>query len=99
MLFSSSFILGLTPDEAASKALKNMADRVHGYGGVIVLNNKGDVSTTFTTERMTWAWARDQVLHCGINPGEDLTENVHEMNGEVNGEINGGMNGTNNENN
>ena len=58
-----------------------MADRVHGYGGVIVLNNKGEVSATFTTERMTWAYARDQVIHYGINPGEDRVESVHEMNG------------------
>lgn len=72
---------GLSPDEASSQALKNMADRVHGYGGVIVLNNKGEVSATFTTERMTWAYARDKVIHYGINPGEDRVENIHEMNG------------------
>ena len=94
---------GLSPNEAASKALKNMAARVHGYGGVIALNNKGDVSTTFTTERMTWAYARDDVLHYGINPGEDFVENVHQINGDINGditsEVNGEINGINVKNN
>lgn len=90
---SSLMRQGLSPDEAANKALKNMADRVHGYGGVIVINKKGDVSATFTTERMTWAYARDQVLHYGINPGEDMTENIHEINGVVNGEVNSEVNG------
>ena len=96
MQFDTIFFSGLSPDEAANKALKNMADRVHGYGGVIVLNNKSDVSATFTTERMTWAYARDQVLHYGINPGEDLTENIDAVNGVVNGEMNGELNGENN---
>ena len=73
-----------------------MADRVHGYGGVIVINNKGDVSATFTTERMTWAYARDGVLHYGINPAEDMTENINDVNGAVNGDVNGETNGETN---
>lgn len=71
---------GFSPQEAADKALANMADRVHGYGGVIVLNKDGDVATSFTTERMSWAWAKDGTLHSGVNPGEDFQEPVNNNN-------------------
>ena len=55
-----------------------MADRVHGYGGVIVVSNKGEPVTSFTTERMSWAWAKEGSLHYGVNPGEDFVENVNQ---------------------
>ena len=55
-----------------------MADRVHGFGGVIVLDKNGDVATPFTTERMSWAWVRDGTLHHGINPGDDFVEKIEE---------------------
>lgn len=65
---------GHSCQEAADKALANMADRVKGYGGVIVLSNKGEAVTSFTTERMSWAWAKEGTLHSGVNPGEDFQE-------------------------
>ena len=68
--------------EAADKALANMADKVHGFGGVIVLSSNGDHITSFTTERMAWAYAKEGVLHHGVNPGEDLTETIEEKKDE-----------------
>ncbi|XP_052271727.1 isoaspartyl peptidase/L-asparaginase-like, partial [Dreissena polymorpha] len=67
---------GKAPQEAADKALEKMAARVNGYGGVIVLSNSGEPVTSFTTESMSWAWIKDGVLHSGINPDEDITEDV-----------------------
>ena len=67
---------GKAPQEAADKALAKMAARVNGYGGVIVLSNSGEPVTSFTTERMSWAWIKDGVLHSGVNPDEDITEAV-----------------------
>ena len=67
---------GLSPDEAAKKGLKHMVNKVQGDGGVIVLNTKGDVSTAFNTEKMAWAWVRDNVMHFGLNPGEDIVESI-----------------------
>lgn len=80
-------IPGLSPQEAADKALANMADRVHGYGGVIVLSNTGEVVTSFTTERMAWAWAKDGTLHSGVNPGEDFQEPAENVLNGHNGNI------------
>jgi len=68
---------GVPCQEAADKALANMAERVKGYGGVIVLSNTGDAVTSFTTERMSWAWAKEGTLHSGVNPGEDIQEQVN----------------------
>ncbi|KAH3854100.1 hypothetical protein DPMN_096639 [Dreissena polymorpha] len=71
---------GKAPQEAADKALAKMAARVNGYGGVIVLSNSGEPVTSFTTERMSWAWIKDGVLHSGINPDEEITEDVKSCN-------------------
>jgi len=70
-----------------------MADRVQGYGGVIVLSNSGEVALSFTTERMSWAWAKGDELHSGINPGEDFVEPVviETSNGFHSNGINGGI--------
>lgn len=76
------FFTGISAQEAADKALANMAERVHGFGGVIVLGKNGDHITSFTTERMAWAWAKEGTLHHGVNPGEDLTEPVAIEDGE-----------------
>ncbi|KAL4237312.1 Isoaspartyl peptidase/L-asparaginase [Mactra antiquata] len=69
---------GMQPQEASDKALAEMSKRVHGYGGVIVLSNDGQPVTSFTTERMAWAWAKDGALHHGVDPGEDIFENIVE---------------------
>ncbi|XP_033762526.1 isoaspartyl peptidase/L-asparaginase-like [Pecten maximus] len=67
---------GMTPQTASETALTFMAKRVQGSGGVVVLNDNGNIGRHFTTERMAWAWVKDNVLHHGLNPGEDFSENV-----------------------
>ncbi|WAR18699.1 ASGL1-like protein [Mya arenaria] len=82
---------GTDAQEAADKALANMASRVDGYGGVIVLGREGDVALSFTTERMSWAWAKEGTIHSGVNPGEDFREPVDVTNGDVaNGDVQNG---------
>lgn len=49
---------------------------MHGYGGVIVLGSNGDHIVSFTTERMSWACAKEGTLHHGIEPGEDIVEPI-----------------------
>ncbi|XP_060077111.1 isoaspartyl peptidase/L-asparaginase-like [Ylistrum balloti] len=68
---------GMDPQTASETALSFMAVRVQGSGGVVVLNNCGNPGKYFTTERMAWAWIKDDILHYGLNPGEDFSENVH----------------------
>lgn len=67
---------GIPAQAAADNALDTMAKRVKGYGGVIVLSNKGDAVRSFTTERMAWAFIKKDLLHYGINVGEMCTERV-----------------------
>lgn len=67
---------GLSTQEAADRALAYMADRVHGYGGVIVIGKNSEVSKSFTTEKMTWAFIKEGNLHHGIRPGEDIVESA-----------------------
>ncbi|WAR18679.1 ASGL1-like protein [Mya arenaria] len=72
----TSMRTGMDAQEAADKALANMASRVKGYGGVIVLSRLGDVALSYTTENMSWAWAKKGTLHSGVSPGEDFKEPV-----------------------
>ncbi|XP_041350653.1 isoaspartyl peptidase/L-asparaginase-like [Gigantopelta aegis] len=63
---------GLSPQEASESALRSMAERVSGSGGVITISNHGNVGKHFTTERMAWAWLKEGQMHYGLNPGEDF---------------------------
>lgn len=45
---------GLTPQQAAERAIALLADRVAGQGGVIVLDAQGRVGTAFNTPRMAF---------------------------------------------
>ncbi|XP_021362086.1 isoaspartyl peptidase/L-asparaginase-like [Mizuhopecten yessoensis] len=67
---------GMDPQTASETALTFMFKRVQGSGGVVVLNNCGNIGKHFTTERMAWAWIKDGVLHYGLNPGDDFNECV-----------------------
>ncbi|XP_069116954.1 isoaspartyl peptidase/L-asparaginase-like isoform X2 [Argopecten irradians] len=67
---------GMDPQTASETALTFMAQRVQGSGGAIVLGECGNVGKHFTTERMAWAWIKDNVLHHGLNPDEDFSENM-----------------------
>lgn len=65
---------GISAQKAADTALENMAQRVHGYGGVIVLSNNGDCVSSFTTDRMSWAYVKKGEVHHGVNDGEHFIE-------------------------
>ncbi|XP_069091805.1 isoaspartyl peptidase/L-asparaginase isoform X1 [Pleurodeles waltl] len=64
---------GMSPEDAADTALNCMKTRVDGLGGVIVVNNSGDWTATFTTNQMSWAAVKDDVLQCGVDHGENET--------------------------
>jgi len=46
----------MDPPKAAEEALKILKKKAAGYGGIIVLNPKGDVGIAFTTPRMARAY-------------------------------------------
>ncbi|KAK2707270.1 isoaspartyl peptidase/L-asparaginase-like [Artemia franciscana] len=61
---------GETADDACKMALSDMAERVHGAGGLIAISKNGDIGYHFTTERMAWAYASDDLVTSGLDPGD-----------------------------
>ncbi|XP_063299052.1 isoaspartyl peptidase/L-asparaginase [Pelobates fuscus] len=68
---------GMSPEEASDTALDYMKTRVNSFGGVIVVNHKGEWAAKFSTKQMSWAVVQDDQLQCGIEQGkgETLSDN------------------------
>lgn len=69
-------VAGLSTQTAAERALEYMEQRVGGAGGVIAINNKGEIGKHFTTERMPWATISEKTLEYGIEPKDHYREKV-----------------------
>ncbi|XP_071998317.1 isoaspartyl peptidase/L-asparaginase-like isoform X2 [Engystomops pustulosus] len=67
---------GETPKSAADHALEYMKERVHGRGGLIVISKSGEWAARFSTKRMAWASAENNILTYGLNPGEKFQEKI-----------------------
>uniref|UniRef100_A0A672SR69 Isoaspartyl peptidase/L-asparaginase n=1 Tax=Sinocyclocheilus grahami TaxID=75366 RepID=A0A672SR69_SINGR len=67
---------GKSATAAAEASLQYMGERVKGCGGAIVVSSTGDWAASFTTPRMAWASIKEDVLHYGLNPKEDITERL-----------------------
>ncbi|XP_075058672.1 isoaspartyl peptidase/L-asparaginase-like [Mixophyes fleayi] len=67
---------GETPQNAADHALEYMKNRVHGSGGLIVVSKSGEWAARFSTKRMAWASAENNLLTYGLNPGETFQETL-----------------------
>ena len=57
---------GRSAEEAAKLSLEEMKKRVNGNGGVIIITNTGEVAYHFTTEKMAWAYIKNDELQFGI---------------------------------
>uniref|UniRef100_A0ACB8GEI8 Isoaspartyl peptidase/L-asparaginase n=2 Tax=Sphaerodactylus townsendi TaxID=933632 RepID=A0ACB8GEI8_9SAUR len=69
---------GKSPQDAADIALDFMKTRVGGLGGVIVISHSGDWAARFSTKEMAWATVKDDLLQCGIHPGERHEQSADE---------------------
>ena len=67
---------GMTAQEAGDASLRQMASRCSGSGGAVVVSKHGQTAAVFTTERMAWASAARGVLRHGLNPGENVREEI-----------------------
>ena len=76
MAYFSSHISGKGAQQSADYCLQQMAQRVGGSGGVIVVSKKGEVAKSFTTAHMPWAYAQQGQLHHGMCPGEQESEDI-----------------------
>lgn len=69
-------VAGLSTQTAAERALEYMEQRVGGAGGVIAINNTGEIGKHFTTERMPWATISEETLEYGIEPKDHYRETM-----------------------
>lgn len=70
---------GMSSEDASDRALNYMKTRVDGLGGVIVVNNSGDWTAKFSTNQMSWAAVKDDVLQCGVYHGENETVPISDV--------------------
>ncbi|KAF6731549.1 Isoaspartyl peptidase/L-asparaginase [Oryzias melastigma] len=63
--------------DASQLALQYMGERVQGAGGAITVSPSGKWAATFTTQRMAWAAAENDVLWSGLDPNERKKENLN----------------------
>lgn len=66
--------LGESIQTAAENACKRMSERFDGDGGVIAIDKEGNVGIAFSSEQMSWAYQKGDILLYGINPGEVLEQ-------------------------
>lgn len=62
------FLGGMKPAEAINAALSYMeACTEEGHGGVIAIDNSGNIGMNFSTPRMSWASVKGGQFQYGIN--------------------------------
>lgn len=62
---------------AAQDACDDMTRKFGGDGGVIGIDKNGNVAIAFSSEQMSWAYQRGSKLFYGINPGDNMSEDVN----------------------
>jgi beta-aspartyl-peptidase (threonine type) len=60
---------GNLPEWAAQEAMNYLKQRVHGHGGIIVLNARGQIGIAHNTPRMAWACRTVNKEEAGIERG------------------------------
>jgi beta-aspartyl-peptidase (threonine type) len=55
-----------TPEVVAKEAIAYLHRRLHGHGGIILLDRRGRIGVAHNTPRMAWAAHREGGLSAGI---------------------------------
>lgn len=63
---------------ASEQACKKMLEDFKGTGGIVGLDRNGNVSITFTSQRMAWAYQRENILHSGIKMRDDFIREIND---------------------
>lgn len=63
-------------DNACQFSCESMTERFVGDGGVIALDPQGKVGIAFTSERMAWAYQKNDTLYYGIEKGDFFEQPV-----------------------
>lgn len=67
---------GETLDEAAQTACDLMLERHRASGGVIAINNNGDVGIGFSSNQMAWAYQKGQKVFYGVDKNQRLEMDI-----------------------
>ncbi|XP_026324940.1 isoaspartyl peptidase/L-asparaginase-like [Hyposmocoma kahamanoa] len=65
---------GANANTATMNAVNAMTARLNNTAGVITLSNKGEVGIHFSSNRMSWAYVKDNKIFYGIEHGQVLEE-------------------------
>lgn len=63
---------------ASENSCKKMLQDFKGTGGVVGLDQNGNVSIAFTSQRMAWAYQKSTTLHYGIKTNDNFTLEVND---------------------
>ena len=61
---------------ASDTVNQRMKERFPGDGGTIAIDKKGNVGISFTSNRMAWAYQKENTIYYGINKGDYYEEKV-----------------------
>lgn len=65
--------------EAAQQACDEMLQRYGDDGGVIGVDQNGNIAIGFSSDQMSWAYQKsDNEIHYGINKGDDFIYNIED---------------------
>ena len=64
---------------AAEKAIRYLGNQTNGRGGVICINNEGEIGVSFSTYRMCWASLNEDGFSYGIEQEEWIRESLGEI--------------------
>ena len=70
---------GMDPKGATEKALNYMLKRTGETGGAITVSNKGDIGLHFTSDRMPWAYVKNDEVHYGVHLQHEYVETLNEL--------------------
>ncbi|KAF5287709.1 hypothetical protein FQA39_LY15809 [Lamprigera yunnana] len=65
---------GKNAQDATKDCILAMTKRLKNTGGAITISNQGDIGVSFSTNRMSWAYIKDDRIHYGIDQGESKSE-------------------------
>jgi L-asparaginase / beta-aspartyl-peptidase len=63
---------------ASTNSCNKMLKDFKGTGGVVGLDKNGNISISFTSQRMAWAYQKGKKLHYGIQKKDDYTQEIND---------------------
>ncbi|KAF2902114.1 hypothetical protein ILUMI_04077 [Ignelater luminosus] len=67
---------GKSAQDATNKCVEAMTERLNNTAGAITLSKDGSVGIGFSTNRMSWAYIKDNEIHFGIDHNEHNVESL-----------------------